>query len=151
VSLAPPATPRAVPADRHAPGPEISPLVGRWVLRRRVADRATGRHGTVRGELTVIPDGEGFRWAEAGVLRWAGADRPVSRTYVLRERGGGWWVEFADGRPFHPWRPGEWVTHPCRADVYTGLVTVDGDRIRTLWDVRGPGKDQRLVTRLRRR
>jgi Family of unknown function (DUF6314) len=141
-----------VAADGRGPGPEVGSLVGRWELRRRVADRATGGHGTVLGELTLAPDGEGFSWAEVGVLRWAGAAaRPVSRTYLLRERAGGWWVEFADGRPFHPWRPGEWVTHPCGADVYTGLVTVDGDRIRTLWDVRGPGKHQRLVTRLRRR
>jgi hypothetical protein len=150
VSLAPP-LPAVAAGRRPAVAPEISPLVGRWQLRRRVADRVTGRHGTVAGLLTVVPDGKGFRWAEAGVLRWAGVDRPVTRTYLLRERAGGWWVEFADGRPFHPWRPGEWVTHPCRADVYTGLVTVDGDQIRTLWDVRGPGKDQRLVTRLGRR
>jgi Family of unknown function (DUF6314) len=125
-------------------------LVGRWVLARRVADRVTGRQGTVRGELTVAADPAGLRWEESGTLVWGGLRRPVSRTYLLRERGDGWWVEFEDGRPFHPWRPGVAVTHPCRADVYTGLITVDGDRIRTAWDVRGPGKEQRLVTRLYR-
>jgi hypothetical protein len=115
-----------------------------------VADRLAGRQGTVTGELTVTADGAGLRWHERGTLRWAGVDRPVTRTYRLREHADGWWVEFADGRPFHPWRPGERVTHPCRADVYCGLVTVDGDTVRTLWDVRGPAKDQRLVTRLTR-
>jgi hypothetical protein len=125
-------------------------LIGRWVLVRRVADRSTGRQGTVSGELTVAADHAGLRWEESGTLVWGGVGRPVRRTYLLRERGDGWWVEFADGRPFHPWRPGVAVTHPCRADVYTGLVTVDGDRIRTVWDVRGPGKEQRLVTRLYR-
>jgi uncharacterized protein DUF6314 len=125
-------------------------LVGRWALVRRIADRRTGQHGTVTGELRIDPDGGGLRWTETGVLRWDGVDRPVSRTYLLRHGPAGWEVRFADGRPFHPWRPGEPVTHPCRADVYTGLVTVDGDRMRTLWDVRGPAKDQRLVTRLRR-
>jgi hypothetical protein len=125
-------------------------LAGRWRLRRRVADRRSGRQGTVAGELVVAPDAGGLQWQETGVLRWGGADRPVTRAYLLRERADGWWVLFADGREFHPWRPDRPVTHPCRADVYTGLVTVDGDRMRTLWDVRGPGKDQRLVTRFSR-
>lgn len=125
-------------------------LIGRWSLARRVADRRTGQQGIVRGELVVAPDGAGLRWDERGELVWGGVGRPVRRGYLLRERADGWWVEFEDGRDFHPWRPGAVVTHPCRADVYTGLVTVDGDRVRTLWDVRGPGKDQRLVTRLYR-
>jgi hypothetical protein len=125
-------------------------LAGRWALARRVADRRAGTQGTVVGELVVAPDGAGLRWAESGVLRWGGVSRPVHRTYLLREGPDGWWVHFEDGRPFHPWAPGVAVTHPCRADVYTGLVTVDGDRMRTLWDVRGPAKHQRLVTRLTR-
>ena len=129
-------------------GPEE--LVGRWVLRRRVADRLAGLQGTVTGELAVEPDGAGLRWVERGTLRWAGARLPVSREYLLREGPAGWEVLFPDGRPFHPWRPGEPVTHPCRADVYTGLVTVRADRLRTLWDVRGPAKHQRLVTRCTR-
>ncbi|HEV7654082.1 MAG TPA: DUF6314 family protein [Mycobacteriales bacterium] len=128
----------------------VEDLIGRWSLARRVADRRTGRQGTVRGELVIAPDGAGLRWAERGTLRWAGTDHPVTRTYLLREHADGWWAEFDDGRPFHPWRPGTPVTHPCRADVYSGLVTVDGDRIRTVWDVRGPAKHQRLVTRLTR-
>ena len=121
-------------------------LAGRWSLARRVADRRAGVAGTMTGELLVAPDGAGLRWEERGILRWAGHELPASRTYLIRDG----WVLFADGRPFHPWLPGRPVTHPCRADVYTGLVRVDGDRIRTLWDVRGPAKDQRLVTRFRR-
>ena len=62
---------------------------------------------------------------------------------------GTWTVRFADRRPFHPWTPGLEVVHPCRADTYRGLVLVDRDatRLRTLWDVTGPAKDQRLLTR----
>jgi hypothetical protein len=104
----------------------------------------------VTGELVIADDRDGLRWAESGTLRWGGATYPVSRTYLLREGADGWEVRFADGRPFHPWRPGVWVTHPCRGDVYTGLVAVGPGRVRTLWDVRGPAKDQRLVTRLTR-
>ena len=122
-------------------------LAGRWRLVRRICDRAAGQHGTVTGELVIDPDGDGLRWAEHGTLRWGGHERPVHRAYLLRPGADGWEVRFADGRPFHPWRPGEPVRHPCRDDLYTGLVTVDPGRIRTLWDVRGPAKDQRLVTR----
>ena len=122
-------------------------LVGRWVLARRLVDRRVGAYGAMTGELVVSADGEGLRWAERGTLSWGGVRRPVTRTYLLRPGADGWMVLFADGRPFHPWRPGEPVTHPCRADVYTGLVRVDAGRVRTLWDVRGPAKDQRLVTR----
>jgi hypothetical protein len=128
----------------------VRELIGRWSLARRVADRRAGRQGTVRGELVIAPDGPGLRWDERGTLTWAGVDHPVSRRYRLREHDDGWWVEFADGRPFHPWRPGAPVTHRCRADVYSGLITADTGRIRMLWDVRGPAKDQRLVTRLTR-
>jgi hypothetical protein len=132
-------------------GAEPAELVGSWALSRRVADRGAGVRGTVRGELEIVPDGEGVRWVERGVLRWGGVERPVRRAYLLRDTGDGWWVHFEDGSAFHPWRPGQWVTHPCRADVYTGLITVDGGRMRTRWEVCGPAKQQRLVTRFSRR
>jgi hypothetical protein len=123
---------------------EPGALVGRWGLWRRVRDG--GAYGAVVGELVVSPSPDGLRWDERGVLRFGGGEFPVTRTYLLRD--GAVW--FADGRFFHPWRPGEVVTHPCGEDVYTGLVTVDGDRMRTVWDVVGPRKRQRLVTRFAR-
>jgi hypothetical protein len=142
----------SAPAPREYGGVEGNPreLVGRWQLHRRISDRLLGAYGTVTGELVVIPDGDGVRWDERGTLRWAGVERPVTRAYLLRPGAGGWQVLFADGRPFHPWLPGQQVIHACRADVYTGLVALDPDRVRTLWDIRGPRKDQRLVTRFRR-
>ena len=66
---------------------------------------------------------------------------------MLQRDDGAWQVRFADGRPFHPWRPGVWVDHPCNADLYRGLVDASPDRLRILWDVVGPTKDQRLFTR----
>ena len=64
--------------------------------------------------------------------------------------GSGWLVCFDDGRPFHRWQPGAPITHPCRADVYRGVVSADPAELRVLWDVSGPGKDVRLFTRCRR-
>lgn len=132
-------------------GAEPTDLLGDWALARRLNDRRARQHGTVRGVLRLRRAGEDVEWAENGTLSWQGSDIAVFRHYLLRRGDGGWWVLFPDGRPFHPWRPGSWVEHPCAADTYRGLVTVDSSlRWRTLWDVDGPEKSQRIVTRLAR-
>jgi hypothetical protein len=117
-----------------------------------VADLRAGTSGTVRGTLTLAPDqDDSIVWSESGVLRWAGSDVAVTRRYLLRFGADGWWVHFDDGRPFHPWTPGRPVEHPCRADLYRGLVRVDSpDRWRIGWDVVGPAKRQRILSRLTR-
>jgi Family of unknown function (DUF6314) len=127
-------------------------LIGEWTMARRVVDRAAGTYGSVAGTLVVTPEDEGVRLAEHGVLRWRGAEYPVTRVSRLRRLDDEWWMLFEDGRPFHPWRPGTPVVHPCGADTYDGLVALDrgGTRLRTLWDVHGPAKHQRLVTRYSR-
>jgi hypothetical protein len=125
-------------------------LVGEWHLARRVVDRRAGLSGTVAGTLTLTADGTRVRWVERGTLRWNGADLPVTRELLITPEAQGWLVRFADGRPFHPWRPGEVVDHPCNADLYRGLVDVGPDRLRVLWDVVGPAKEQRIFTRCRR-
>jgi Family of unknown function (DUF6314) len=124
-------------------------LVGTWRLRRRLADLRTGTFGTVHGTLTLTGDAEGVEWSESGVLHWAGRQVEVTRRYLLRDGVDGWWVYFDDGRPFHPWTPGRPVEHPCRADLYRGLVRLDApERWRIAWDVVGPAKHQRIVSRL---
>jgi hypothetical protein len=125
-------------------------ILGTWTLHRRVVDRLAGTHGTVTGVLHVTTEAEGVRWTENGELTWNGGTYPVTRTNRIHLLDGDWWVLFEDGRPFHPWRPGEKVLHPCAADIYEGLIAIDRDgaRMRTLWDVRGPAKWQRLFTRL---
>lgn len=129
--------------------PPPTDLLGEWRLDRRAADYRAGRFGTVRGTLQLRPVGDQIHWIEAGRLCFAGRQAPVSREYRLQLQPEGWWVLFPDGRPFHPWRPGEWVRHRCGADEYRGLIAVAGDRAwRTLWDVRGPDKTQRILTRL---
>ncbi len=119
-------------------------LIGDWSLARRITDRRTALHGTVRGTLRITPE---LRWRESGELSWGGALLPVTRELLIAADDGGWTVFFEDGRVFHPWRPGEIVVHPCRADTYRGLIDVRGDRLRVLWDVAGPTKDQRIVSR----
>jgi hypothetical protein len=125
-------------------------LLGEWRLERRVVDRLAGLFGTVRGTLSLVDEGPRIRWREGGTLYWDGAELPVTRELLLRQDAGEWQVHFADGRPFHPWRPGAVVEHPCNADLYRGLVDARPDRLRVLWDVIGPGKDQRILTRCSR-
>jgi hypothetical protein len=129
---------------------ELASLVGSWRLRRRLIDRRAGIRGRVEGELRIEPDADGLRWLEVGRLDWAGQTIDVRRGYALRRLGDEWWMTFEDGRPFHPWTPGRPVVHDCAEDVYTGLVEVEPTRLRTLWDVTGPTKSQRIVTRLDR-
>jgi Family of unknown function (DUF6314) len=127
-------------------------LVGEWRLARRVHDRRLGVFGTMTGTLVLERAAAGVRWREHGRFVFGAHAYDSSRELLLQPDGGAWSVRFADGREFHPWQPGVMVTHPCRADVYRGIVDVDatGTRLRTLWDVTGPAKDQRLLTRCTR-
>lgn len=113
-------------------------------------DRRLGRFGRVTGGVEFVRDGDSVRWLEHGRFDWDGRSFDVTRALRIESSGDGWMVRFEDGRDFHPWRPGTVVTHPCRADTYSGLVRLDGSRLSVLWDVTGPAKDQRLFTRCRR-
>lgn len=126
-------------------------LLGRWALERHVRDRVSGIRGRVAGTLDLSLDGEGVRWVERGVFAWEKGRMAMTRELRLVPEGGGWLVTFDDGRPFHPWRPGEPVFHDCGADRYDGLIALDDDarEMWVLWDVTGPEKAQRLVTRCR--
>jgi hypothetical protein len=137
------------PAPGAAAGPDA--LLGNWRLTRTVADLRTGRSGTVSGQLRLRAEGDRIGWDEQGTMVWNGSRLPVSRAYQLRRAGDGWWLHFPDGRPFHPWRPGQWVHHPCREDSYRGLITITGpDLWRTRWEVEGPDKAQQIMTWLSR-
>ncbi|WP_051551494.1 DUF6314 family protein [Nocardioides sp. URHA0020] len=124
-------------------------LLGTWALTRVVDDHRAGERHDVVGtaELTAVsPDR--VRWTESGTMTWPGHAVPVSRTlYVVREDD--WWVQFEDGRPFHPWTVGRQVDHPCAPDHYRGLIEVDAGPALTwtaTWDAIGPEKDYRMVT-----
>jgi hypothetical protein len=82
-------------------------------------------------------------------------DRTVlngTRTYLWTEVEGGIDVRFDDGRPFHTIRftaPAD--NHWCDPDTYT--VTYDFDAFpnwTSVWAVKGPRKDYRMVTRYRK-
>lgn len=123
-------------------------LVGLWRLQRTLLDRLSGQRGTATGTLTLTRAVDAIGWAEQGTVEWGGKAYAFTRDYRLTREPDGWWMRFADDRPFHPWTPGEWVTHPCRADEYRGLITSKGDTWTVRWDVQGPAKSQLIVTAL---
>jgi Family of unknown function (DUF6314) len=130
---------------------EPSSMVGTWTIARELVDRTTDQSGTFSGELAVAADTAGFTWKESGTLTWMGRTRPAFRHLALRQLDGLWWMTFSDGRPFHPWRSGVELTHPCGADMYRGdLASPSPDQVHITWDITGPAKNQRIVTELRR-
>lgn len=128
-------------------------LLGEWELRRTVDDRRAGAAGTVVGTTTLTAAGpDEVRWDEAGTMRFADRETPVSRTLVVRRNPDGCWaVHFADGRVFHDWVWGERVDHACAPDAYTGVLDGDAEHWTVRWEAHGPAKDYVLVSELRRR
>lgn len=135
------------------PGSEPTAFVGRWQIARELSDLRTGRSGRFTGTLVVAAEAGGYGWEESGTLVWGEHTGPAQRRLCLRMREDSWWMCFADGRPFHPWRVGTEVVHPCAADVYRGTVSLDphdAGRFELVWVVSGPTKQQRIVSRMTR-
>ena len=112
-------------------------LTGRWTVERRVLDRLTGTEGRFEGIAEFAPDGG---WSEEGTLAFGAYRGPARRR--LRIADGMVW--FDDGRPFHPFDLTGPVKHLCGADRYAGEYRLDGDVLEVVWNVSGPGKDQRI-------
>ena len=137
------------------PGPDLTQpdsLLGTWSMARVIDDRLAGAESRVDGllELSEVAPGR-IRWEESGRWHQPTGDVDVRRgLWLERVDEDGWWVRFEDGTDFHPWSPGEPVTHPCSPDAYVGLVTGAGDRWVVRWDVTGPRKDYTMTTELTR-
>lgn len=128
-------------------------LLGAWTFDRVIDDHLAGDEKTVAGTAEFSEAGDGrIRWSESGTLRAGGLELPITRTSFLEPRGDGWFVTFEDGRDFHPWAPGDAVTHPCGADLYTGQVSASAQAgaFTVRWRVTGPAKDYTMTTVLTR-
>lgn len=129
--------------------PQVGPLdlLGAWTLSRVVDDRRAGQRRDVRGSATLALESPGrVRWSETGTMTWGDHVVEVERTLFVVRRGEEWFVEFSDGRPFHPWAVGRPVEHPCAADHYVGLIEVGEDGWTVEWRATGPEKDYVMTT-----
>ena len=141
------------PGRLHGSRTDPRRLIGRWQFERTLIDLASGEQGSANGTIAISPADVGLRWTEHGELSWSGIRVPVSRELRLVPTDGPdeWLVTFADGRPFHPWKPGRVVQHPCGPDLYRGKIDVLGaEELRIEWTVHGPRKDHRYLTICRR-
>lgn len=123
-------------------------LLGDWSFERTIEDHLRGEVLRVDGTLSLVAEGlTRIRWSERGLMHREAGDLEVFRVLFLVEGAHDWDVTFEDGRPFHPWRMGEWVEHPCAADVYRGRVVADGRAGWSItWRVSGPQKDYVMTT-----
>jgi hypothetical protein len=138
--------------DRAPDLTDPATLLGAWSLARLIDDRQAGVESRVDGRLllTEVEPGR-IQWEESGQWHQPTGDVDVRRALWLeRVEGESWWVRFEDGTDFHPWSPGEAVTHPCSPDTYVGLVDGAGDTWAIRWDVTGPSKDYTMTTELTR-
>lgn len=133
-------------------------LTGTWRVDRTMTELAhDGAQGTFTGTVTFTPERDGtLRHHESGLMVWPTHSGPATRDYLLRstEQPAVMIVEFTDGRPFHVMdlSTGQWNTeHGCAPDDYTVTYTVTSPDAYTMqWDVRGPRKNLRLLSQLRR-
>ena len=123
-------------------------LTGDWSVGREINDG----QGTFHGHAVFTPQPDGtLRWHETGELTLDGATVPTYRTLTL-DAGGQ--VRFDDGRPFHDLALTAGACdafHPCGPDAYTGRYeVVDDDTLVVTWRVRGPGRDDTILSRYTR-
>ena len=126
-------------------------LAGRWQVARRIEDRL-GPEGRFEGVAVFEPAAGGLDYTETGALVLGqGAPMRAGRRHLWRAEGARVVVYFADGRAFHDLDPEAArpaARHLCGADVYD--VTYEFARWpdwETVWRVRGPRKDYRMITR----
>lgn len=127
-------------------------LAGEWSVERDI----DGGRGRFTGTATFAPDGPdgAVRWSEEGDLELDG-HRGTARRVLFLHPGEPWEVRFDDGLPFHPLDLSGGpcsVVHLCGPDTYRGTYDPrSDDELVVSWSVTGPGRDDTIVSRYRRR
>lgn len=129
-------------------------LAGTWQVDRDLHEAQDDRSGRFVGTAEFVPEDDGLRWTETGDARLGDYAGSASRVLLVRPCADGWEVRFDDQRFFHPLDLTDGcsrVDHPCGEDHYRGELRVEShDRFVVAWRVRGPRKDQTIVSRYTR-
>lgn len=131
---------------------ERTDFARRWTVTREIADALGRQGGWFEGEALLTQDGEaGLVYAEVGILRMGeGQAMTATRRYLWSFKGDRVEVSFADGRPFHGFRPvgaGVEAVHLCGADSYHATYDFNlWPDWRARWRVTGPHKDYTMMS-----
>lgn len=131
---------------------DLSAWFGAFHVARRIEDRRAGQSASFEGRAEITASATGAIYREAGQLRMAqGGTFHAERVYLWQVDGPRIAVMFEDGRPFHDFDPvtgGAATEHLCGDDWYRGGYVVSRwPDWQVTWDVTGPRKDYRSVTR----
>lgn len=129
----------------------LTDFIGTYDFTRHI-EHGGGDAVDVTGVAVIEPSGAGAHYRETGrMVMGDGAAFDTQQRYVWQERAGRIFVTFADGRSFHdfdPVRGGTVSKHLCGADTYCGGYDFsEWTCWAVTWDVTGPRKDYRSVTR----
>jgi hypothetical protein len=125
----------------------VAPLEfeGEWRLERVLTDRVDRQQLRAFGTAVITPlTDTSLTWVESGVLDTGGQQVSFRRHLTLAATAAAtWWVNFSDGRPFHPFVLDQELRHHCGQDLYLGRITRPTARTtwKTVWHAHGPRKD----------
>lgn len=147
-------TPARAPRDLLPVTDPVGFLAGTWQVDRDLHEARDDQAGRFVGTAEFVPEGDGLRWTETGTAELGTFAGAASRVLLVVPGEHGWEVRFDDERFFHPLDLTDGcsrVDHPCGEDHYRGELRVEGpDRFVIAWRVRGPRKDQTIVSRYTR-
>ena len=130
----------------------LAALTGRWHV-ARVVRHDDGDTARFEGTADWMPQGPVLRCTEAGRLTQAGTTFAATRETLWRADAARILVAFADGAPFHDFEALDRTaaTHDCPPDLYRLFYDFGAwPRWSVRWDVTGPRKAYRALTRYRR-
>lgn len=136
------------------PHRDLAAFFGHYTVARRIEDRRAGQTVRFEGRAQIAEGAtpHSALYRETGEMRIPPQGRfTAERSYLWRAQAGRIVVKFDDGRPFHDFDPvsgGAATEHLCGQDWYLGGYDFSGwPQWSVIWEVSGPRKDYRSVTR----
>ncbi|MEQ8711187.1 MAG: DUF6314 family protein [Rhodospirillales bacterium] len=134
----------------HPASDLFSYLTGHWHLTRHITDHNRNETGQLNGEAVFTPAPDGLVYRERGLLQLGDYTGEATQSLRFHPAECGAAVHFADGHPFYSLdlsAGSDSALHLCPPDEY-GVATrvISADEWRQTWRVRGPAKDQQIIS-----